>query len=57
MSATVETGTFSEYLYTIYNDKKFHPMVVELTKEDNYPVKKFFLGDMSKIPEVGGEVI
>lgn len=52
MSATVETDTFREYLYTIYNDKKFHPMVVELTQKENYPVQKYFLGDLKKIPEV-----
>lgn len=55
MSATIDTGIFSEYFYTKLDDgDKVNATVVDIAETTKYIVRKATLDEIkSRIPEVG----
>lgn len=53
MSATIETHIFSEYFFTMWSGKKIYPVVAEVSKNENFPVKEFYLNEIGRnLPQV-----
>lgn len=52
MSATINTDTFSEYFYVMYDNEKTIAPVVEASEKILHHVRVFYLQDLHEIPEV-----
>lgn len=53
MSATIETGIFSEYFFTVLNGEKKGATVVDISESNKYFVRKVSLDEIkNRIPEV-----